>query len=202
MNVPLKSIRHVLVGAGVAVCLSANLTLAAEKVRINYGPISRSLPVSDLRQFAETGKTTRKLRSYLKRAKQDPDQIQAALTRSTTMNPVQLDRLLNSVPGELLLKEAGDVIHTPADRANHQALRSALILDASRDQQITLIDTLEEYPTPEVEVEGDRLVKLIRQFNQLKAYGEDAQPIVEGLGKTGVQPLLNILRDQLGPLLR
>ncbi|MGB7414253.1 MAG: alpha/beta hydrolase [Thermosynechococcaceae cyanobacterium] len=200
MNVPLKFIRNLLVGAGVAVCLSANLTFAAEKVRINYGPISRSLPVSDLRQFAETGKTTRKLRSYLKASKQDPDQIQAGLTRSTAINPVQLDRLLNSVPGELLLKEAGDVIHTPTDRANHKALRSALILDASQDQQITIIDTLEEYPTPEVEVEGDRLVKLIRQFNQLKAYGEDAQPVVEGLG--GVQPLLNILRDRLGPLLK
>lgn len=176
---------------GVALSWMTTPTIAAESVRLNYGPLSRSVPVSDLREFAETGKASRKLRKYMKVAKQDPDKVQETLTNPVAMNPVQLDRLLNSTPGDLLLKEVGEVIHTPSDRSNQRALRSALILDASDDQQITLIDTIENYPTPEVEVEGDRLVKVIRRFNQVKAYGEDAQGI---LGKDA-QPLLeNLLR--------
>jgi hypothetical protein len=201
MNMPTQSVHNVWMGAIVTLCLTAIPALAAEKVRLNYGPLSRSLPLSDLREFAETGETTRKLQSYIKRSGQDPDQIRAGLNNSAAIDPVRLDSLLNSVPGDLLLEEVGEVIHTPSDRANRQALRSALILDASRDQQISLIDTLEEYPTPEVAIEADRLAKLIRQFNQLRAYGEDAQPVVEGVGR-GVRPLLNILRDRLGPLLR
>ncbi|MEO0375084.1 MAG: alpha/beta hydrolase [Cyanobacteria bacterium P01_A01_bin.17] len=179
------------VGIGVALSFATRPTLAADSVRLNYGPLSRSIPVSDLREFAETGEASRKLRKYMKVSRQDPDKVQETLTNPIAMNPVQLDRLLNSTPGDLLLKEVGDVIHTPSDRSNQQALRSALILDASDDQQITLIDTIENYPTPEVEVEGDRLVKVIRRFNQVKAYGEDAQKV---LGQEA-QPLLeNLLR--------
>jgi hypothetical protein len=167
------------VGIGVALCLAIKPTFAAESVRLNYGPLSRSVPVSDLREFAETGQASRKLRKYMNVANQDPAKVQDTLVSPVAMNPVQLDRLLNSAPGDLLLNEVGDVIHTPSDQANRQALRSALILDASDDRQITLIDTIENYPTSEVEVEGDRLVKVIRRFNQIKAYSEDARPLLD-----------------------
>lgn len=190
-----------IIAFGAVLGLGAMPSVAAERVLLKYGPISRSVPVRDLRQFADTGRPTRKLRRYLRAAKQNPVQVQNALTRPADINPVQLDRLLNSAPGDLLLREVGEVIHTPTDRANRRALRSALILDASDDRQITLIDTLENYPTPEVTVEGDRLVKVIRRFNQFRAYGERAQPAAEILGQ-GDRPFLERLIEGIDSLLK
>lgn len=190
------------IGMGITCCLGMRPTLAAESVRLNYGPLSRSVPVSDLREFADTGKASRKLRKYMKVTNQEPARVQETLVNPVEMNPVQLDRLLNSEPGDLLLNEVGEVIHTPSDRSNRRALRSALILDASDDQQITLIDTLENYPTSEVEVEGDRLVKVIRRFNQFKAYGNDVQPIVEDVFGRDARPLLDTLLKGVGSFLK
>ncbi len=202
---PLQPIYHCLPALCAVLCLFATPTLAAEKVLFRYGPAARSIPVNDLREFADTGKSTRKLRSYLKLSRQDPDKVQDILTKPVAIDPLKLDRLLNSSLGNVLLDEVGEVIHTPADRANRQALRSALILDASVDQQITLIDTLEEYPTSQVEVEGERLVSVIQKFNRIKAYGEDAQPIVQGVVETVLgeeaQPFLDDLLERIGSFL-
>ncbi len=198
----IHSLRILAIGVGMTCCVGMRPTFAAENVRLNYGPFSRSVPVSDLREFADTGKASRKLRKYMKVTQQDPARVQDTLVNPVEMNSVQLDRLLNSAPGDLLLSEVGEVIHTPSDRANRRALRSALILDASDDQQITLIDTLENYPTAEVEVEGERLVKVIRRINQFKAYGEDAQPLVDGVLGQDARPLLDNLLKGVGSFLK
>jgi len=47
--------------------------IAADHIVLKYAPIKRSLPVSDLRDFAETGEQSRQLRTSLKLAKQDPE---------------------------------------------------------------------------------------------------------------------------------
>jgi hypothetical protein len=188
-------------GLGLGLCLWTIPTLAAERIVLRYGPIARSLPISDLRQLADTGQPTSELRTYLKLAKQDPQKVQAGLINPIEMDPVELDRLLNSVAGNLLLSEIGEIIHTPSGRANQQALRSALILDASADRQITLIDTLEQYPTPEVEVEGQRLVKVVQQFNRLRGYARTAEPATEILGAQG-QPLIELLMGKLRSILK
>jgi hypothetical protein len=66
-----------------------------------------------------------------------------------------------------MLDRASEVVHTPSNRANRESLRGAIVSSALSDGQITLIETLENYPTPEVHVEGERLVDFVQNIRRL-----------------------------------
>ncbi|MES1021950.1 alpha/beta hydrolase [Gloeocapsa sp. BRSZ] len=145
---------------------------AAERVVLRYRIFRQSLSVAELAQFAETGELSRSLRSNLARAGQDPATVRRYLTEPVKVNPVFLDRLLNSPVGNALLDEISQVIYTPSRRADRQALRAALVLSA-RDGQVSLIEVLQNYPTREVQVDGDRLEIAYRQLRRLSGNIQD-----------------------------
>lgn len=66
----------------------------------------------------------------------------------------------------MLLDRLGAVIQTPSNRANRQALRSALVLSASDDSQMTLLEILPNYPTSELHVKGELLVETYFRLKQ------------------------------------
>lgn len=139
---------------------------AAERVVLRYRIFRQSLSVEELSRFAETGELSRTLRSNLNLARQDPQQVRRYLTEPVQVNPVFLDRLLNSPVGNVALDELTQIIYTPSRRADRQALRAALVLSA-RDGQVSLIEVLQNYPTQEVQVDGDRLEVAYRQLSRL-----------------------------------
>lgn len=130
---------------------------AAESVRLNYRGFSRTVPVALLTALAETGDSTGSLDGLLNQAGQNPAELRSLLTNPLPVNSVVLDRSLNSGPGEWALDQLGDSIHTGVGEADRQALRSALVLSASDDSHITLLEVLQKYPTEEVVLEGDRI---------------------------------------------
>ena len=146
---------------------STSPALAANTIVMKYGPIRRSLPVQDLRILSDTGKTSRPLRRYLKLAKQSPESFRTRLNQPVKMSVVTLDARLNSVAGNLLLDEAGRYIHPPGQQGSRQALRSALVMSAADDNQITLMESLEHYPTQTVEVDVDKSVALYRKIDRV-----------------------------------
>lgn len=85
-------------------------------------------------------------------ARQDPKAIRQYLTKPVKVNPVFLDRVLNSQIGNIILDQISQVTYTPSRRADRQALRAALVLSASQDRQVSLIEIIKNYPTNEVEV--------------------------------------------------
>lgn len=141
--------------------------LAAEQIVLKYRIFRESISVEDLSSFAETGKLSTSLRVNLALAQQDPKEVRRYLTEPVKVDPVLLDSILNSQIGSFILDEITQVIHTPSRQADQQALRAALILSASGDRNITLIETLQNYPTAEVEVDGDRLESAYLQLRQL-----------------------------------
>lgn len=151
-------------GIGCWVLWQSSSAIAAERVVLKYRILRESISVAELTQLAETGQTSPKLKAYLKLAQQSPESLRQPLVKPIGVNRRLLDRVLNSRPGEILLDQVGPVIHTPSNQANRQALRSALVLSATPDNQITLIEVLQNYPTSEVEVEGDRLEDTYRQL--------------------------------------
>ncbi|MEK0182353.1 MAG: alpha/beta hydrolase [Oscillatoriales cyanobacterium] len=171
-------------GAGMLFYSSA--AVAAEKVVLKYSVIRMTIPVSELESFAETGKMSSDLEMLLGQAKQDPEAIRRSLTRPVKVNHRFLDRTLNSKVGDMILDEVGQVIHTPSGNANKEALRAALVLSASSDHEITLLETIKNYPTTEVDVEGDRLVEA---YGKLVALSEQLGGVSERL-----QDLLNKIR--------
>lgn len=163
--------------------------VAAQKVVMRYGPIARSLPVKDLSDLVDTGRVSPQLYSYLRLADQKPEGLRQQLTRPLNVNLVTLDRQLNSVPGNLLLDEAGRYIHPPGSQASRQALRGALILSASGDNQITLIEILENYPTQDVEVDVEKTIATYQQIDGVLNQRIDGGALDQQLDKQLDKPL-------------
>lgn len=162
-------------------CSGQSSALAAEQIVLKYAPIQRSLSVQSLRELADTGQAPPELQAYFNLAQQDPSTIRQHLTKPLQVSAVTLDRRLNSAAGKLLLDQISRFVHTPTNRTNRQALRAAMILDASQDQQITLLDTLENYPTATVEVEVKQLLQAYRQVEPLITTLKTIQPWLRGL---------------------
>jgi hypothetical protein len=141
---------------------------AAEQVRLKYSLLERSISVDELTKFVETGKASRQLRAYLRDAGQDPERLQELLSDEIEVRQLFLDEVLNSAPGEIILDRLGEFVHTPSGEANRQALRSALVLSAREDDRISLIEILQNYPTQEVHVNGNRLASAYRQIQAIQ----------------------------------
>lgn len=150
-------------------CLGLSLPQvnAAEKIVLKYKVFQASISVSELATFAETGELSPALQTYLSLAGRDPQELRTVLTQKVDVSSQVLDRVLNSLIGEVMLDQVGQVIHTPSGRADRQALRSAIVLSATSDSNVTLLEIMQNYPTSEVQVEGDRLVQVYGQLSTL-----------------------------------
>ncbi|MEJ1929366.1 alpha/beta hydrolase [Nostoc sp. NIES-2111] len=155
---------------------ASNYVLAAETVVLEYKIFRESIAVDELSTFARTGKLSNSLRINLALARKEPWVIRQYLTTPVKVSPVLLDRALNSPVGNIILDELSQVIHTPSRRADRQALRSALVLSAVSDRQVTLIEVIENYPTQNVEVDGERLESAYRQLRRLQTGLENLLP--------------------------
>ncbi len=142
---------------------------AAETVVLKYGILQESISVAELSAFAETGTPSPALEAYMKLAGKKPEEVRHALTKQIGVSGIVLDRALNNFLGEKLLDEVGKAVHPSANTANRQALRSALVLSATDDGKISLMEAIQKYPTTEVEVEGDRLVSTALKLSDLES---------------------------------
>lgn len=142
--------------------------MAAEQIVLNYRWLQRSLSVADLSAFADTGEPSPQLRRYLRAIDQRPGEFQRTLTREVSLDPLLLDRALNNPLGDLALDQISPVIHTRSGEGDRQALRAALVLSASDDGQVSLIELIETYPTQELVVEGDRLAETYNDIANLR----------------------------------
>ncbi|MBE9124800.1 MULTISPECIES: alpha/beta hydrolase [unclassified Coleofasciculus] len=164
----LPSLRSLLgIAALIGALLFSSPADAAESVVLKYRFLRETVSVAELSTFAETGELSSSLRAYLKLAGKEPEALRNALTQETQVNGILLSRILNSPVGEVMLDRASEVIHTPSDRANRESLRSALVLSALPDNSLTLIEVLENYPTPDVEVEADRLLEIVKYIRRV-----------------------------------
>lgn len=154
----------------VSMCVFSTSTpvFAAEQIVLKYRVLRQSFPVKELSTLADTGQPSLTLRATLALAKQDPQKVRGYLTAPVKVNPVILDRVLNSPVGNVILDQISQVIHTPTRKADRQAMRSALVLSAAKDNDIKLIEVIRNYPTTEVEVDGDNLEKAYRQLRRLQ----------------------------------
>lgn len=159
--------RTLVLVATAGILLFSSSALAADRVVLKYRIFSQSISVKELSTFTETGELSNSLRINLALARQDPKAIRRYLTDPVRVNAVFLDRVLNSPVGNFILDQISQVIHTPSRRTDRQALRGALVLSASRDNTITLIETIQNYPTSQLEVEGDRLESAYLQLRRL-----------------------------------
>lgn len=141
----------------------AERAIAADTIILTYGILEMEIPVEDIEALAETGETSDKLGRLLDSADQDPDTLRATLNQSIEVSPVVLDNALNSFPGEWLLDEISETVRPASGEAGRKALRGALIGAAADDNQITLLEVMQGYPSPEIRVDGRGLIEFYGQ---------------------------------------
>lgn len=145
--------------------------LANKTLVFRFGAFGRSISLQDLTRFAETGEISRGWRFFFNVAGVDPEAVRTALNEEVSVNLRFLDRTLNSLLGEFLLYQVGQIVHPRSDTANIQALRSASILSVTEDDRLSLLEILQRYPTQEVYINGLRLARLGRSVSQFQARG-------------------------------
>ncbi|AFZ46345.1 protein of unknown function DUF1400 [Cyanobacterium stanieri PCC 7202] len=133
--------------------------IAAERVVIRYHNHRIPIRVSELSEFSRTGRMSLSLQAYFRVSGQDPQRMRTALNREVPVNAVTLSRTLNSPLGLMVLNPLGEVITTPSNRANTESLRGALVTSALNDNRVSLIEVIENYPTEEVHIHGDRILE-------------------------------------------
>jgi hypothetical protein len=151
-----------LLGASAGAALAATPTPATKQLVLTFGPLSGSLFVRELETFAETGQVPSSVGFYLKLAKVKPEDFRQVLTQEMNVSAKFLDNTLNSLLGEYLLFQVGQVVYTRSRRANIQALRAALVLSAIGDNRISLLEFLQKYPNQQVYVNGVKLARVGR----------------------------------------
>ena len=144
---------------------------SADRVVLKYSAFRRSLSVKELTTFAETGKLSSSLRRNFQTIGQDPDETRELLNAPISVDVVFLDNVLHSPIGTKVLDRVAEIIHTPSSGADRQALRGALLISASDDGTMTLLEIMQNYPTQDVEVEGARLIEA---YTQLSRFTEPA----------------------------
>lgn len=160
------------------ILLTATGANAAEMIIFKSGIFRVSIPVGELENFAETGEVSPALADVLNRGNKNPEQVRLALKQEVPVDFLLLDRTLNNPLGEMMLDKMGEVVHPPQGGANRQALRAAIVLSASGDNQISLLEVIHNYPTNEVEVEGDRIIEASQQ---LRRFSDSFKEILQRL---------------------
>lgn len=165
----LRSVRRLLVGVasgltfcGLSVMMSATSSSAAEKVTFRYGAFYRSIAVADLVEYANTGKATPDLNSFLGLVKaKDRQQLVSTLKIKLPFNVAAVDRLLQTPTADGLLKEVSSATILPGG-SEFLAMRSAILVAASTKEGLTTTNLLRSYPTPTLTVDLKRLSKLMK----------------------------------------
>jgi len=158
---------------------TAGAAIAAEKVVLTYGFLSMAIPIEDLETFSAGGETSGELDELLRLANQDPTNVRTALTEPVELNPVVLDLALNTPAGDWMLDRVSETIQPATGQAGRQALRAALIGAASDDNQVTLLELMQVYPSEEIVVQGDRLMET---YNRLYEVLEPFEDLADVLG--------------------
>lgn len=156
------------IGLAALVLMPAQRSEAADRIYFTFGPIGRSIAISDLRNFAETGETTRQLRWYLNIANVEPEKFRQVLTQEVGLGRGFVNRTAYTIPGEYVLYQVGRIIHTKSRQGSVQikAMRSTFVASTMDDSQISILEFLEKYPTPEIYVDGVILARLARDVNR------------------------------------
>jgi Alpha/beta hydrolase of unknown function (DUF1400) len=178
--IQLRSVRRLLLGvaSGLTLCgfsalISAQPGWAAEKITLRYGGFYRSISVSELVQYAETGKAEPELASFLDLIKEkDRAQLTKALKMKFPFNVVAVEKLLKTPTADALLNEVASATILPGPEGIEvTALRGAMLIAASSKEGLGTTNLMKSYPTPTLTVDLKRLLDLMKNGKAFKGLG-------------------------------
>jgi len=142
-------------------------SFAAKTISFKYGIFQRSLPIADLRTYAETQEASSELKSALRYLSDENEQtVQSALQIKLPLNVVLVDRLLRTDTGQTALSEVAQVIEREDDAAI-PALRAALILGANSSEGLGVLSFLEAYPSQTITIDLPKALEFVKENERL-----------------------------------
>lgn len=142
--------------------------IAAERLVVSYGPLQRSVPVSAVRTFIQAGEVTPEIRAYATLLNsQELTDLRSSLQGGVKLGVVPVDNFLRSSLGNSLLQEIGQIIRIGPNLTGEQAISAALVLSASKNDGVNLVNFLETFPNSEVFVDGLRLQGTVAKVQNL-----------------------------------
>jgi len=168
--------------AGMGLLAMARPSPSAEEIIITYGFFERTIAIKDLVAFAEGAPLSDQLSQYARSLGIPEAEIEAlrpALNRRVELDTVEIAQFLYTEQGETLLTFLGEVIQTPTRQSGFLALRAGIIL-ASADEEdgLTLLNFLEEYPTPAIRVNVGRGLEIAGAVTETLNQSERAIALV------------------------
>ncbi|MDF5729252.1 MAG: alpha/beta hydrolase [Rhizonema sp. PD38] len=145
--------------------LDSSPSSAAEQIIVRYGLFEQSLPVADLRKYAEKRQASSDLKSFLHYI--NPKQqkmLQEALQIKMSLDIAALDKLLDTRLSKQLLFAASKGL-ARRDKAGVPALRSAVILGAKSKEGLGIISFLEAYPSNNLVVDLPAALEILSRAN-------------------------------------
>lgn len=140
---------------------------AADRIVLEYGSLQGTIETADLEALVDRGEVSPVLAGYLLLARQQPEVLREVLTREVAIPGNLVSRALESSWGGGLLDRLGGTIRAASGTADRGALREALVRSAA-DDRLGLLEVLQNYPTSEIRVDGNRLMDAYRQVSRMK----------------------------------
>ena len=144
---------------------------SAEDIKIVYSIFSRTIKISDLKAFANSGESAKNLRRILKITNSSDEEILNVLNKNFDIPLTIASKLLYSEIGNVVLTRLSSVIHPPKARDEKTgvlALRSSVIkgIDLGNGK-INIINFFEGYPTKTVILNVNALSKIINKVESI-----------------------------------
>ena len=146
-------------------------TNAAEEIKIIYGVFSRTVKLNSLKDYAEKGNSSRKLKRILKATGSPDTEIISILNKEFEIPITIASKLVYSEIGNVFLTRLSSIIHPPRAKDLHTgmlALRASVVQGINlRDGKINLISFFEAYPTKTVILDVNALSKVMNKVESI-----------------------------------
>ena len=144
--------------------LTANRAVSAEKLKLSFGIVERSISVDSLETYAKTGQVNDELAAYFQYVpKESRGELREALLAPIPLGAVEVSQFLYSPIGETLLESLSQVVQSEFRNrgqtrekyrrsSGFYGTRAALILAADKPENFNIINILRKFPSQTISI--------------------------------------------------
>jgi len=153
--------------------LTPNRAVSAERVKLSFGIVERSISVNSLETYAKTGQVNDELAAYFKYVpEENRGELREALLAPIPLGAVEVSQFLYSPIGETLLETLSQVVQSEfrnrgqatskksSRTSGFYGTRSALILAAVEPKNFTIINILRKFPSKTISIDLFRSLEI------------------------------------------
>ena len=151
--------------------LNVSKANSAEEIKIIYSIFSRTIKVDTLKNYAQDGKSTKKLKRILKATGSTDKEIRSVLNKNFEIPITIASKLVYSEIGNVFLTRLSSIIHPSRaddERTGMLALRASVIQGINLGNgKINMINFFEGYPTKTIILDVNALSKVMNKVESI-----------------------------------